>query len=87
MSNKSSLITEQPIGASQLSSYPGQTPCSTVQAVQARVHRKCDAARCGEKACEIPLWPTKPQCAQVTQQTSSPQLHLHLYEQYLNKES
>ena len=66
MSAKSSLIKEQLIGASSLLSHPGQTPCSSVWTlVQAHVHRNYDAASCGEKACEIPLWLTKPQCTQV----------------------
>ena len=73
MSTKSSLIMEQPIGASPLSTHPRQTPRSSVWTlVQVRVHRKYDAASCGEKACEIPLWPTEPQCTQ--QSSSSPQL-------------
>ena len=85
MSNRSSFITDQPIGTSPLSSYPGQTPCSSAWTLfQTRVHRKYDALSCGEKACKIPLWSTKSQCTQVKLITTS--FHLHVYEQYFNKE-
>jgi hypothetical protein len=63
---KSFLITEQPIGASPLPSYPGQTTCSSVWTLfQARVHRKYNEFCCGEKAWKIPLWFTINTCIQA----------------------
>jgi len=63
MSTKMFSITKQPIGASLLSSYPGQTYCLSLFGLVYRfmseitrlLHRKHDKLSCGEKDCEILL--------------------------------
>jgi hypothetical protein len=57
------LITEQPIGASSLSSYPGQTSCLSlfgicyrrVRGIRELLHRKYDALSYVEKSYETSL--------------------------------
>jgi hypothetical protein len=59
---KSSLVTEQPTGASLLSPQPGQTSylflvdfiTGLFRVITEPLRRKYDAPSCGEKACEIP---------------------------------
>ena len=68
MSYRNIFNTKQPIGASLLSSYPGQTSCPSllgiywklVQEVTEPLHMKYDAANCGKKSCESSLRSTAP---------------------------
>ena len=77
------LIKKQPIGASSLASYPGQTSCSSLFGLrlQARVGNSKTSARealqteLQRNDCEISLWSTalKHERAEL-EKTSSPQL-------------
>ena len=85
---KMSLITEQPTGASSSSSYPGQTPCSSVRLCLMLVHtgtvwydmQSAVVKRLAKPLCGLPRPSTlKLNSADILNITS---LRLHVYEEY-----